>query len=77
MPASEREVTEQDAKIFMQREAFLFSFETSAKENIRINEVFEEIARNLLVKSFKAKKDNQEKFANKVELTQMLSHSED
>jgi len=45
----------------MQREAFLFHFETSAKENSHVNEVFEEIARNLLVKSFKEKKNYQEK----------------
>jgi hypothetical protein len=44
----------------MQRESFMFNFETSALENKQVAMVFEEIARNLLLKTFKSKKTTQE-----------------
>lgn len=51
----------------------IFFFETSAKQNHHISEVFDEIARNLLLKMYKKRQKLQS--SNKSDLIQIL-HSE-
>ena len=72
---SDRVVQKEDGHRLMEEIGALFFFETSAKENIQINEVFEEIARNLLLKMYKKRQKLQS--SNKGDLIQILSEEAD
>ena len=69
---TEREVTKEESLGLMEELGFVFFFETSSKEDKHVGEVFEEIARNLLLKMYKKRQKMQS--SNKGDLIQILSH---